>query len=118
MKWADHRNLRLRPSKPALGRGRLQVQVRRAFITADAPALSVSEIYDWCYARRRLLLGKPLTTRHRYSVWRILVTIADPIERVPPHGAWLWRCVTAWVLKLPPCFPAIARNKIREQYQC
>jgi hypothetical protein len=68
----------------------VQVQVRRAFITADAP-VSASEIYDWCYAKRRLMLGKPLTTRHRYSVWRILVTIADPVERVPPHGAWLWR---------------------------
>jgi hypothetical protein len=81
VKWERSRNLRLKPAKPALGRGRLQTQVRRAFITADTPVISASEIYDWCYARRRLLLGKPLTTRHRYSVWRILVTIADPVGR-------------------------------------
>jgi hypothetical protein len=70
----------------------LQTQVRRAFITADAPAISASAIYDWCYARRRLVRGKPLTTRHRYSVWRILVTIADPIERGTSIGRpILWR---------------------------
>jgi hypothetical protein len=38
MKWPHHRNLRRRPAKPALGRGRLQRQVRRAFTAADAPA--------------------------------------------------------------------------------
>jgi hypothetical protein len=81
MKWERRHNLRLKPAKPALGRGKLQIRVRRAFMTADAPAISASEIYDWCYARRRLMLGKPLTTRHRYSVWRILVTIADPVGR-------------------------------------
>jgi hypothetical protein len=92
MKWKRLRNLRLRPAKPALGRGRLQVQVRRAFITADAPAISASKIYDWCFARRRLMLGKPLTTRHRYSVWRILVTIADPVGRGTSIGRpILWR---------------------------
>jgi integrase len=52
-------NLRLRPAKPALGRGRLQTQVRRAFTVTDAPAISASQVYDWCYARRRLVLGKP-----------------------------------------------------------
>jgi hypothetical protein len=92
MKWDRSRNLRLRPIRPALGRGKLQIRVRRAFLTADAPAISASKIYDWCYARRRLMLGKPLTTRHRYSVWRILVTIADPIGRGASIGRpILWR---------------------------
>jgi hypothetical protein len=27
----------------------------------------------------------------RHGVWRILMSIADPICKVPPHGAWLWR---------------------------
>jgi hypothetical protein len=36
--------------------------------------------------------GKPLTTRHRYSVWRILVTIADPVGRgVGRARPTLWR---------------------------
>jgi hypothetical protein len=68
MKWDRSRNLRLRLAKPALGNGRLQTQVRRVFTVTDAPAISASQIYDWCYAKRRLMLGKPLTTRHRYSV--------------------------------------------------
>jgi hypothetical protein len=87
MKWKRLHNLRLRPARPALGRGRLQIQVRRAFIAADAPAISATEIFDWCYAKRRLMHGKPLTTRHRYSVWRILVTIADPVEHSLPAVA-------------------------------
>jgi hypothetical protein len=41
------------------------------------------------------MLGKPLMLPHRYSVWRILVTIADPIGRVPPYGAWLGGCAPA-----------------------
>jgi hypothetical protein len=80
MKWEHHRNLHLRPHAPARDRGRLQVQIRRAFMV-HGPVVSSSSIYDWCYARRRLMLGKPLTLPHRYSVWRILVTMADPIGR-------------------------------------
>jgi hypothetical protein len=88
MTWDDHPNLRLRPHAPSRGRGRLQVQVRRAFLV-HGPVVSSSALYDWCYPRRRRL-----TQRRRHSVWRILVTIADPIGRVPPHGAWLWRLRT------------------------
>jgi hypothetical protein len=92
MKLERHRNLRRRPAKPALGRGRLQTQVRRAFIASGASALSASAIYDWCYARRRLMLDKPLTTRHRYSVWRVLKAMgAEPVGRVGPRHAILWR---------------------------
>jgi hypothetical protein len=92
MKWARHHNLHLRPAKPALGRGRLQVQIRRAFVAAGVDTLPASAVYDWCYARRRLMHGKPLTMPHRYSVWRILVTIADPVERGTSIGRpWLWR---------------------------
>jgi hypothetical protein len=34
-KWPRHPNLRLRPAKPALGRGRLQRQIRRAFLFGE-----------------------------------------------------------------------------------
>jgi hypothetical protein len=80
MKWDRHPNLHHRPHAPARDRGRLQVQIRRAF-AVHGPVVSSSSIYDWCYARRRLMLGKPLTLPHRYSVWRILMTIGDPIGR-------------------------------------
>jgi hypothetical protein len=85
MSWDAHPNLRLRPFSPNKGRGRLQRQIRRAFII-DGPVVSSSRIYDLCFTRRR-----KATTLKRYMVWRILIKIADPIRKVPPNGAWLWR---------------------------
>jgi hypothetical protein len=68
-----------------------QRQVRRAFMVEDGPTISSSKIYEWAFARRQML-GKPLTTRHRYSVWRVLKTLgAEPIGRVGPRHAILWR---------------------------
>ena len=85
-KWIGHPNLRLRPHAPNLGRGRLQTQIRRAFTIA--PVLSSSELYDWCYPRKPV----PLSTRHRYSVWRILRRICECVGRAETIGRpWLWR---------------------------
>jgi hypothetical protein len=81
-KWPGLLNPRFRARSPAKGRGRLQVQVARCFLAAETRVRTSSEVYAWCFVGRR---------RHRYSVWRILVKIADPVERVPPHGAWLWK---------------------------
>jgi hypothetical protein len=78
-------NLQRRPVKPAAGNGRIQRAVRRAFYFGSE--LTSSAVYDWVYPRRRHLLSQA----HRYSVRRVLMTMADPVERVPPHGAWLWR---------------------------
>jgi hypothetical protein len=78
-------NLQRRPAKPALGNGRIQRAVRRAFYFGSE--LTSSAIYDWVYPRRRHLLSQA----HRHSVRRVLMTMADPVERVPPYGAWLWR---------------------------
>jgi hypothetical protein len=93
-RWENYPNLRLRPAKPALGRGRLQVQVRRAFVGRDV--LSSSEVYESCYARKRLL-GERISQRHCHSVWLILRRVADRIGRAPTIGRpWIWR------LKAPP----------------
>jgi hypothetical protein len=78
-------NYAARPAKPALGNGRIQRAVRRAFYFSSEVTSSV--VYDWVYPRRRHLL----TQAHRYSARRVLMTMADPVERVPPYGAWLWR---------------------------
>jgi hypothetical protein len=86
MKWPHHPNLRRRPHAPNKGRGRLQVQIRRAFLGADT--VTSTTVYDWCFVRRR----RRIPTRHRYSVWRILMTIADPVGRASTIGRpWLWR---------------------------
>jgi hypothetical protein len=53
MKWASHRNLRKRPPRPALGRGRVQRNVRRAYLALNATELSTTVLLDWAYPRRR-----------------------------------------------------------------
>jgi hypothetical protein len=86
MKWKDHPNLRLRPVKPALGRGRIQRQVRRAFMASDSPVLSSSDIYRWVYPRKK----RPRWLE-RWSVFVVLRKECHRVGRTPPYGAWLWR---------------------------
>jgi hypothetical protein len=78
-------NLRLRPPAPAKGRGRILRQARRAFMIYG-PLVSSSRIYDMVFTRHRCR-----SHRKRRRVWQVLCTIADPVEKVPPYGAWLWR---------------------------
>jgi hypothetical protein len=86
MKWSGHPNLRLRPHSPAKGRGRMQQQVRRAFIV-HGPVVSSSQVYDWVFPRNR-----KLSQLRRHGVWRILSAIAEPVGRVSTPGRpWLWR---------------------------
>jgi hypothetical protein len=85
MSWDLYPNLRRRPHAPNKGRGRLQRQIRRVFLIGG-PLVSSSQIYDLCFTQRR-----KATTLKRYMVWRILIKIADPVRKVPPHNAWLWR---------------------------
>jgi len=63
MKWAGHRNLRLRPPAPAKGRGRLQRQVTRACIAAGTPIVYSSMFYAWAYAGKKLR-GEPVSWGH------------------------------------------------------
>jgi hypothetical protein len=64
MKWKDHPNLRLRPHSPNKGRGRLQRQIARAFMVGG-PELSATQIYDWCFTRRRQTTTLKLVTASR-----------------------------------------------------
>ena len=90
-KRANFPNLLRRPRAPAAGRGRLQIQIRRAFVVREV--LTSSEIYDSCYAKRRAS-GQQIDRPYRWSVVRILRQIADPIGRTNPYGAVLWRLKT------------------------
>jgi len=54
MKWAEHPNLRKRPSAPSKDRGPVQRAIRRAFAASGADVLTSSAIYDWAHVRRRL----------------------------------------------------------------
>jgi hypothetical protein len=86
-KWHGHPNLRRRPHAPNKGRGRLQVQIQRAFM-AGGPVLSASVIFDWAYARGR---GR-LQSNRRWSVHRILRERCEPVGRARSRGRpILWR---------------------------
>jgi hypothetical protein len=87
-KWRGYPNLRHRPYAPAAGRGRLQAAVRRAFVAAGTDELPSSRVYDWAFQGSRRRRRSHLNRRR---VWQLLTEIADPIRRVPPHGAWLWK---------------------------
>jgi hypothetical protein len=100
--WDRYPNLQLRPHAPNAGKGRLQRQIARAFI--GHPFRSTSEIYDWCYARDR---SRTRSEAMRWSVHRILREIAEPVRKVPPHGAWLWRLKTP-VADIPSAPSAVA----------
>jgi hypothetical protein len=101
------RNLQRRPAKPALGNGRIQRAVRRAFYFGSE--VTSSDVYDWVYPRRRHLLSQA----HRHSARRVLMTMADPIRRVPPHGAWLSATLTkaSFVIATKPAFSEIAYTR-------
>ena len=93
--WAGYPNLRRRPHAPAASRGRLQRQIARVFAARNT--VSSTEVYDWCFPRKR-----QLTQRHRYGVWLILATIADPVARASTRGRpWLWRLRDPAVQKAP-----------------
>jgi hypothetical protein len=91
MKWPRHPNLRCRPATPATGRGRVQQQIRRAFMATGAKVLTSSEIYDWTHTRRRLGRNKKLPWGVYNRTVRTLRAMCDPVGRVPPYGARLWR---------------------------
>jgi hypothetical protein len=94
MTWDDFPNLRRRPPTPSKGRGPIQVRIRRAFIASGAEALTSSQVYDWAYVRRRLGRCKTLPDGVYSRALRTLRTMCEPVERVPPYGAWLWRLRT------------------------
>jgi hypothetical protein len=84
-------NLRKRPRAPAKDRGRVQTAIKRAFVAYGAEELSSSAIYDWTHVRRRHVRRKSMPFGIYSRTLRTLRMMCDPIERVPPYGAWLWR---------------------------
>src|SRR6478752_6824741 len=91
MKWDGYPNLRRRPPTPAKARGSIQRAIKRAFAATSASALTSTQIYDWAHVRRRLDRRKSMPFGVYSRTLRTLRTMCDPVERVPPHGAWLWR---------------------------
>ena len=80
---------RRRAPKQGSASGPDQARLRRPH-----PFRSSSEVYDFTHARWRAL-KLPIPTLHRYSVWRVLREIADPVGHSRgPGRPWLWRLKT------------------------
>jgi hypothetical protein len=80
-------NLRRRLHAPAAGRGRIQQQLKKAFGFLGN-VITSSEAYEWC----ALWPDDRRTQRQRYSVWRVLRLVADPVGRADTIGRpWIWR---------------------------
>jgi hypothetical protein len=105
VKWENFRNLRRRPLTPAAGRGSIQRAIRRAFTASGTEALTSSQVYDWAYVRRRLGRCKTLPAGVYSRALRTLRVMCEPIERVPPHGAWLWRLRDSGSAQTSPVLP-------------
>ena len=87
--WSAYPNLRLRPFAPNACRGRIQVQVRRAFLAAGDVVLSTTEVFNFTFARARRIHWR---RRHRWSVIRVLDQLCHRVGRAPTIGRpWLWR---------------------------
>ncbi len=100
LKWAEHPNLRKRPSAPSKGRGPVQRAIRRAFAASD------TEVRRRRGRRKSMPFGV-------YS--RTLRTICDPVERVRGCGG----CATAgpalWAGRPAPCRPTFGARARRAQ---
>jgi hypothetical protein len=94
--WDRYPNLQLRPHAPNAGRGRLQRQIARCF-HINGPEVSAAVIYDWCALWP---VDKRSSQAQRWSIVRVLETIAVRVRKVPPHGAWLWRLRNAAAILL------------------
>jgi hypothetical protein len=89
MTTANLGNLARRPARPALGRGRVQVLVRRA-LRALGEA-NTSEIMRWAYCRKHLR-GVRLANHDNRSTRRALDRIANRVGRAGGRGRpVLWR---------------------------
>jgi len=75
-----------RPPQPALDSGRVQKRIRRAYVATGKLVLSTSELMRWTHPR-------PGGNRdnHRRAIRGAAKRYCDPVARVPPYGAWLWR---------------------------
>jgi len=78
------RKIPQRLPQPGLNRGRVQRAVRRLFRLAVE--ITTADSRRWAYSRKRRC-----TPRDYEHMRRVLRRYAEPIRRVPPYGAWLWR---------------------------
>src|SRR5262249_16618367 len=86
------RNLRHRPAKPALRRGRIQKAAER-LLRDIGPTATTREVAEWGYAREILICGKRLRPADYEACRRALRQIgALPVRRAAGRGRpWVWQ---------------------------
>jgi hypothetical protein len=74
-------NLEFRPAKPALGRGRVQLGVKRAFLATGKRVLSTAELLQWTHPRPIRVRRRNPRNNQRRSVRRVLDCCAIRVGR-------------------------------------
>jgi hypothetical protein len=86
IKWINYPSLRLGIGK-SKGKGRIQTQLRRAFIT-HGDVISSTQAYQWCKRHQSSAFGQ----WERWSITRVLMTMADRVGHSRgPGRPWIWR---------------------------
>jgi hypothetical protein len=84
--WKHYPGLRLGMGM-SRGKGRIQRQLRRAFI-AHGAVISSSDAYRWCHRRQAREFGQ----WERWSITRVLLEMADQVGHSRGRGrSWIWR---------------------------
>ena len=92
VKFRNHPNLAKRPAKPAQNRGRIQRQIRVAFVTLGKSTLTTAELAELTHGHLAPL-GKKLSPDHYRHIHRACLQIgAMPAGRAGGRGRpTLWR---------------------------
>src|SRR5437660_9568726 len=94
VKFQNHPNLAKRPAKPAQNRGRIQRQIRVAFVMLGKSTLTTAELAEFTHGHLTLL-GKKLSPDHYRHIHRACWQIgAVPVGRTGGRGRpmiWRWK---------------------------
>jgi hypothetical protein len=92
LNMAQPPNLRLRPAKPALGRGRVQAGVRRAFLATGKPVVSTTELLAWTHPRPIRVRRRNPRNSQRHAVRRVCEHCCERVGRGTSIGRpILWK---------------------------
>ena len=94
VKFRNHPNLAKRPGKPAQNRGRIQRQIRVAFVMLGKSTLTTAELAEFTHSHLALL-GEKLSPDHYRHIHRACWQIgAVPVGRACGRGRpmiWRWK---------------------------
>jgi hypothetical protein len=90
MNTPTYHNLKRRPAKPALNRGRLRRGALRALWAHDRP-ITTGEAMEYAHCMR-LHRGEPIRSIHYHRLRQALDRVADRVGHGLGSGRpWLWR---------------------------